>query len=65
VANAYGASQPKADGTHEHNVFDTMREWWNGTSDAKDVSSYAQSTNGDYSPVYVETIRSGYSDTAS
>lgn len=50
VANAYGASQPKADG-HEHNVFDTMREWWNGTSDAKDVSSYAQSTNGDYSPV--------------
>ncbi|HEP0918729.1 TPA: hypothetical protein QIX59_004963 [Klebsiella aerogenes] len=51
VANAYGASQPKADGTHEHNVFDTMREWWNGTSNAKDVSSYAQSTNGDYSPV--------------
>ncbi|EHN8810065.1 hypothetical protein PN779_001494 [Enterobacter hormaechei] len=50
VANAYGASQPKADG-HEHNVFDTVREWWNGTSDAKDVSSYAQSTNGDYSPV--------------
>ncbi|MEM5487913.1 hypothetical protein [Enterobacter cloacae] len=50
VANTYGASQPKADG-HEHNVFDTMREWWNGTSDAKDVSSYAQSTNGDYSPV--------------
>lgn len=51
MANAYGASQPKADGTHEHNVFDTMREWWNGTSNAKDVSSYAQSTNGDYSPV--------------
>ncbi|WP_407224728.1 hypothetical protein [Enterobacter hormaechei] len=51
VANAYGASQPKADGTHEHNVFDTMREWWNGTSGAQDVSSYAQSTNGDYSPV--------------
>ncbi|ASB76461.1 hypothetical protein ABLG94_004554 [Enterobacter hormaechei] len=50
VANAYGASQPKADG-HEHNVFDTVREWWNGTSDAKDLSSYAQSTNGDYSPV--------------
>lgn len=49
VANAYGASQPKA--THEPNVFDTVREWWNGTSDAKDVSSYAQSTNGDYSPV--------------
>lgn len=50
VANAYGASQPKADG-HEHNVFDTFHDWWNGTSDAKDVSSYAQSTNGDYSPV--------------
>lgn len=50
VANVYGASQPKADG-HEHNVFDTVREWWNGTSDAKNVSSYAQSTNGDYSPV--------------
>ncbi|MDU6819454.1 hypothetical protein [Leclercia adecarboxylata] len=49
VANAYGASQPKA--THEPNVFDTVREWWNGTSNAKDVSSYAQSTNGDYSPV--------------
>jgi len=51
MANAYGASQPKADGTHEPNVFDTVREWWNGTSNAKDVSSYAQSTNGDYSPV--------------
>jgi len=98
VANAYGASQPKADGTHEHNVLDTMHEWWNGTtsapakpgsdsvadaeddtqpkpkaetdaahehnvfdsvrewwngstSDAKDVSSYTQSVNGDYSPV--------------
>jgi len=51
VANAYGATQPKADGTHEHNVFDTMREWWYGTSDARDVSSYAQSANGDYSPV--------------
>ncbi|WP_370429216.1 hypothetical protein [Klebsiella michiganensis] len=50
VANAYGASQPKADG-HEPNVFDTMREWWNGTSNNKDVSSYAQSANGDYSPV--------------
>lgn len=49
VANAYGASQPKA--THEPNVFDTFHDWWNGTSDAKDVSSYAQSTNGDYSPV--------------
>lgn len=51
VANAYGASQPKADGTHEPNVFDTMREWWNGTNGAQDVTSYAQSTNGDYSPV--------------
>ncbi|ELQ6047230.1 hypothetical protein R2200_002882 [Cronobacter malonaticus] len=51
VANAYGASQPKADGTHEHNVFDTMREWWNGTSGAQDVTSYAPSANGDYSPV--------------
>lgn len=51
VANAYGASQPKADGTHEPNVFDTFHDWWNGTSDAKDVSSYAQSANGDYSPV--------------
>ncbi|EKZ6393231.1 hypothetical protein RE075_003716 [Klebsiella aerogenes] len=50
VANTYGASQPKADG-HEPNVFDTMREWWNGTGDAKDVSSYAQGANGDYSPV--------------
>lgn len=51
VANAYGASQPNQDGTHQPNVFDTVREWWNGTGDAKDVSSYAQSTNGDYSPV--------------
>lgn len=50
VANAYGASQPKADG-HEHNVFDTMREWWNDTSNNKNVSSYAQGANGDYSPV--------------
>lgn len=50
VANAYGASQPKADG-HEHNVFDTFHDWWNGTGDAKDVSSYAQGANGDYSPV--------------
>lgn len=50
VANAYGASQPKADG-HEHNVFDTFHDWWNGTGDAKDVSSYAQGVNGDYSPV--------------
>ncbi|HHX3545920.1 TPA: hypothetical protein ACU9SP_004316 [Enterobacter asburiae] len=49
VANAYGGSQPKA--THEPNVFDTVREWWNGTSGAQDVSSYAQSANGDYSPV--------------
>lgn len=51
VANAYGASQPNQDGTHPHNVFDTVREWWNGTGDAKDVSSYAQGANGDYSPV--------------
>jgi len=51
VANAYGASQPKADGTHEPNVFDTVREWWNGTSGAQDVTSYAPSANGDYSPV--------------
>ncbi|MEY7816006.1 hypothetical protein [Enterobacter cloacae] len=51
VANTYGASQPKADGTHEPNVFDAFHDWWNGTSDAKDVSSYAQSANGDYSPV--------------
>ncbi|EKS6648126.1 hypothetical protein QCD57_001907 [Enterobacter hormaechei] len=51
VANAYGASQPNQDGTHQPNVFDTFHDWWNGTSDAKDVSSYAQSTNGDYSPV--------------
>ncbi|EMG7864290.1 hypothetical protein V5L16_000724 [Enterobacter hormaechei] len=52
VANAYGASQPNQDGTtHPHNVFDTMREWWNGTSGAQDVSSYAQSAKGDYSPV--------------
>ncbi|WP_448886764.1 hypothetical protein [Enterobacter hormaechei] len=51
VANAYGGSQPKSDGTHEPNMFDTFHDWWNGISDAKDVSSYAQSTNGDYSPV--------------
>lgn len=51
VANAYGASQPNQDGTHQPNMFDTFHDWWNGTSDAKDVSSYAQSTNGDYSPV--------------
>ena len=51
TANSYGASQPKADGTHDHNVFDSVREWWNGTGDSKDVSSYAQSANGDYSPV--------------
>lgn len=52
MANAYGASQPNQDGTtHPHNVFDTMREWWNGTSGAQDVSSYAQSAKGDYSPV--------------
>lgn len=51
TANSYGASQPRQDGTHQHNVFDTVREWWNGTGDAKDVSSYAQGANGDYSPV--------------
>ncbi|WP_373630290.1 hypothetical protein AAHU43_04025 [Klebsiella variicola subsp. variicola] len=51
VANNYGATQPRADGTHEPNMFDTLRGWWYGTSDAKDVSSYAQSANGDYSPV--------------
>ncbi|MBA7855231.1 hypothetical protein HV318_09395 [Enterobacter sp. RHBSTW-00901] len=51
VANAYGASQPNQDGTHQPNVFDTFHDWWNGTSNAKDVSSYAQSTNGNYSPV--------------
>ncbi|SBG41335.1 hypothetical protein [Klebsiella pneumoniae] len=51
VANNYGATQPRADGTHEPNIFDTMRGWWYGTSDAKDVSSYAKSANGDYSPV--------------
>lgn len=51
VANAYGASQPNQDGTHEPNMFDIFHDWWNGTSNAKDVSSYAQSTNGDYSPV--------------
>lgn len=50
VANSYGASQPPDD-PHPHNAFDTLREWWNGTSGAQDVSSYAQSTNGDYSPV--------------
>lgn len=51
IANAYGASQPSQDGTHPHNMFDSMREWWNGTSGAQDVTSYAQSANGDYSPV--------------
>ncbi|EOV9673075.1 hypothetical protein ACN5L5_001610 [Cronobacter turicensis] len=51
TANSYGASQPRQDGTHQHNVFDSMREWWNGTGDAKDVSSYAQSANSGYSPV--------------
>lgn len=51
VANSYGASQPNRDGTHPHNVFDTMREWWNGTSDAKDINSYASSKDGSYSPV--------------
>lgn len=51
VANNYGATQPRADGTHEPNVFDTMREWWYGTSDAKDVSSYSSNKDGSYSPV--------------
>lgn len=51
VANTYGASQPRQDGTHPHNMFDSMREWWNGTSGVQDVTSYAQSANGDYSPV--------------
>lgn len=51
VANNYGATQPKADGTHEHNVFDTMREWWYGTSDAKDITSYSSNKDGSYSPV--------------
>lgn len=51
VANAYGATQPNADGTHEPNMFDTMRGWWYGTSDAKDINSYASNKDGSYSPV--------------
>ncbi|ENW0879361.1 hypothetical protein ACFLCN_001942 [Klebsiella michiganensis] len=51
VANAYGATQPKADGTHEPNVFDTLRGWWYGTSDARDVTSYSSNKDGSYSPV--------------
>ncbi|HIH9494006.1 TPA: hypothetical protein ACYVAW_002241 [Klebsiella variicola subsp. variicola] len=51
VAGNYGATQPRADGTHEHNVFDTMREWWNGTSDARDINSYSSNKDGSYSPV--------------
>lgn len=51
VANAYGATQPNADGTHEPNMFDTMRGWWYGTSDARDINSYASNKDGSYSPV--------------
>jgi hypothetical protein len=51
VANNYGATQPKADGTHEPNVFDTLRGWWYGTSDAKDITSYSSNKDGSYSPV--------------
>ncbi len=51
TANSYGASQPKADGTHDHNMFDDIREWWNGTGDAKDVSSFSQPLGDTYSPV--------------
>ncbi|MBD7730308.1 hypothetical protein HPN36_04070 [Klebsiella pneumoniae] len=51
VANNYGATQPKADGTHEPNVFDTLRGWWYGTSDARDVTSYSSNKDGSYSPV--------------
>lgn len=51
VANAYGATQPNADGTHEPNMFDTMRGWWYGTSDAKDINSYASNKDESYSPV--------------
>ncbi|HCI6814989.1 TPA: hypothetical protein NPP90_004203 [Klebsiella quasipneumoniae subsp. quasipneumoniae] len=51
VANNYGATQPKADGTHEPNMFDTLREWWNGTSDARDINSYSSNKDGSYSPV--------------
>ncbi|EQB4866376.1 hypothetical protein ACU62X_22120 [Klebsiella aerogenes] len=51
VANAYGATQPRADGTHEPNMFDTLRGWWYGTSDARDINSYASNKDGSYSPV--------------
>lgn len=51
VANNYGATQPKADGTHEPNMFDTLRGWWYGTSDARDINSYASNKDGSYSPV--------------
>ncbi|WP_455425623.1 hypothetical protein [Dryocola sp. LX212] len=51
TANSYGASQPRQDGTHEHNMFDDIREWWNGTGDAKDVSSFSQPLGDTYSPV--------------
>ncbi|EER2065948.1 hypothetical protein GAQ89_004469 [Escherichia coli] len=51
TANSYGASQPRQDGTHDHNIFDSMREWWNGTGDAKDVSSFSQPLGDTYSPV--------------
>ncbi|HBZ3415329.1 TPA: hypothetical protein MG638_01170 [Klebsiella pneumoniae] len=51
VANNYGATQPRADGTHEPNMFDTLRGWWYGTSDARDVTSYSSNKDGSYSPV--------------
>nr|EKX4231869.1 hypothetical protein [Klebsiella pneumoniae]EKX4242604.1 hypothetical protein [Klebsiella pneumoniae]ELA1114665.1 hypothetical protein [Klebsiella pneumoniae] len=51
VANNYGATQPRADGTHEPNMFDTLRGWWYGTSDARDINSYASNKDGSYSPV--------------
>ncbi|HHC3237904.1 TPA: hypothetical protein ACN70T_002041, partial [Klebsiella pneumoniae] len=38
-------------GTHEPNVFDTLRGWWYGTSDARDVTSYSSNKDGSYSPV--------------
>jgi hypothetical protein len=57
VANAYGASQPKADGTHEPNVFDTFHDWWNGTSDAKDEQLRAEHQRRLFSCFYVETVQ--------
>ncbi|SAS75984.1 hypothetical protein [Klebsiella pneumoniae] len=51
VANNYGATQPRVDGTHEPNMFDTLRGWWYGTSDARDVTSYSSNKDGSYSPV--------------